>query len=176
MAQAKAEFAAAKAAVAKGEQVAAQAVDDLNSTVGLGNSHCAEGSVGDCANAVGMLGTAAVVEVVSDGAASEGSVGRNAGQLHHIATDKSIVGGFTKQFEKIFAKAGKNLQWGENLMQLEGHAGRHSELYHKWVLDKLTKATNGLVGEEAAKALTNTLREIRAEIQRNPRVLRGDGI
>ena len=123
-----------------------------------------------------MLGTAVVVEVVSDGTASEASAGRKAGQLHHIATDKSIVGRFTKQFERIFAKASKNLQWGENLMQLEGHSGRHSELYHKWVLDKLTKATNGLVGEEAAKALTNALREIRSEIQRNPRILKGDGI
>ena len=61
-------------------------------------------------------------------------------------------------------------------MRLEGHAGRHSELYHRWVLDKLTNATRGLAGEDAAQALRKTLNELRIEIERNPQVLKGEGI
>lgn len=117
-----------------------------------------------------------VAAIASEGESEEAELAGHSSQLHHIATDKAIVSGFTEQFEKIFARAGKDLQWSENLMELEGHAGRHARAYHEFVLEKLSKATNGLVGKDAERALGQALRELRAIITSNPDILKGGPI
>jgi hypothetical protein len=94
-------------------------------------------------------------------------------QMHHIASNKNVAGGFTAQFERLFAKAGRNLDHPSNLMELSGHSGRHSKLYHQYVLDKLTTATDGLEGEDMVSALDNALNELRREIAKNPGIVRG---
>src|SRR6266566_5835816 len=50
-----------KAAAAKGEK----GIDTFNQYLGFGKSNCSGGSFGDCANAVGMAGTAIYVAAVS---------------------------------------------------------------------------------------------------------------
>lgn len=99
-----------------------------------------------------------------------------AGQIHHIATDKAIKSGFTKQFEEIFAKAGTSLQNAANKLFLEGHAGRHSPKYHQYVIDRLKTATEGLTGSEYGKALTGTLEGIAKELKKNPDLVKGTGL
>lgn len=53
-------------------------------------------------------------------------------------------------------------------MNLPGHAGRHSPGYHKYVLDSLQKATQGLSGQAFKEALTGVLSRLRKEIEANP--------
>jgi hypothetical protein len=91
---------------------------------------------------------------------------------HHIATNKNIVGGFTKQFEAIFAKAGMKLNNPANLMPLAGHAGSHSKGYHQFVLNTLTQATRGLSGDAYKKALTGALEGLRKMLEKDPNMVR----
>jgi hypothetical protein len=95
-------------------------------------------------------------------------------QLHHIATDKNIAGGFTAAFERLFSRAGMSLQDSENLMPLEGHAGRHAPEYHQWVLSRLQNATSGLSGPDFKTALVQELRAIRDALVRNPGLVKGN--
>ncbi len=92
-------------------------------------------------------------------------------QMHHIATNKNILGGFTKQFEKVFNAAGLSLDDGINKIILRGHANnRHTPQYHQYVLDRLTKGTQGLKSgsQQYRTAVTNTLEELRRELLDNP--------
>ena len=94
-------------------------------------------------------------------------------QLHHIATDKNIKGGFTAEFERIFGKAGMSLQNPANKMLLEGHAGRHPVAYHRYTLQRLQRATAGLSGDAYRTALEGELAAIRQDLLRNPDLLKG---
>jgi hypothetical protein len=98
------------------------------------------------------------------------------GQIHHIATNKALKSGFTAEFEKIFKRAGMNLQDEANKVFLTGHAGRHSAEYHRYVLERLRQATDGLEGSQAQGALRVTLDELRQELLRNPDLVRGAGL
>lgn len=92
-------------------------------------------------------------------------------QMHHIATNKNFFGGFTKQFEKIFSGAGISLDDGINKIILRGHANvRHTPQYHQYVLDRLTRATQGLKSgsQQYRNAVANTLEELRRELLDNP--------
>jgi RHS repeat-associated protein len=94
------------------------------------------------------------------------------GQLHHIATNKNLAGGFTAAFERLFARAGMTLNDDENLVRLVGHAGRHAPEYHQMVLDKLTAATMGLRGAEFKAALIQELRAIRQILEKDISILK----
>jgi RHS repeat-associated protein len=96
------------------------------------------------------------------------------GQVHHIATNKSVKSGFTKQFARIFKKAGMTLQDAANKVFLLGHKGRHAIRYHQHVLERLSKAVSGKSGAEARNALVKELQLIRQELLRNPDMIRGD--
>ena len=79
------------------------------------------------ATSIGMI---AIVDVGAnafepeEGAAIEGGT-RVLGQIHHIATDKAIKSGFTKEFKAIFEKAGLSLQDAANKMFLATRMRRH---------------------------------------------------
>jgi hypothetical protein len=73
----------------------------------------------------------------------------------------------------LFAKAGMSLQDEENLLDLAGHAGRHSNEYHQYVLDTLNDATKGLSGPAFREALVNALNELKNELLANPGMVRG---
>jgi hypothetical protein len=60
-----------------------------------------------------------------------------------------------------------------NLMDLSGHSGRHSGSYHKYVLKKLNDATKGLSGEKYKQAVEQALLELRKELKKNPRIVKG---
>lgn len=93
-------------------------------------------------------------------------------QMHHIATNKNFAGGFTKQFQAIFEKAGMKLNNPANLMPLAGHKGIHTKAYHQFVLNTLTQATRGLSGEAYKKALTGALDGIRKMLEKDPNMVR----
>ncbi len=76
--------------------------------------------------------------------------------------------------EKLFAKAGMSLGDEENLVELVGHAGRHSNEYHQYVLEKLTNATGGLSGSAFREALVNALNQLKNELLANPEMVRGN--
>jgi hypothetical protein len=69
-----------------------------------------------------------------------------------------------------------NLQDEANKVFLTGHAGRHSAEYHRYVLERLRQATDGLEGSQAQGALRVTLDELRQELLRNPDLVRGAGL
>lgn len=98
------------------------------------------------------------------------------GQIHHIATDKAIVSGFTARFEEIFNKAGLSLQNKANKMLLEGHLGRHSAKYLEYVFGRLTRATEDLSGEVYREALLKELEALRIELINNPEIVKGVGL
>lgn len=110
-------------------------------------------------------------------ALSTGSgVANGPAQIHHIATNKGIQSGYTEKFEKIFSKAGMSLEDPLNKMTLPGHLGRHSERYHRYVLERLTKAVSGHSGDAYRQALVKELGELHKAIQSNPDIVRGVGI
>jgi len=98
------------------------------------------------------------------------------GQTHHIATNKAIKSGYTKELEKIFNKGGMSLEDEANKVFLEGHAGRHSDKYHRHVKERLEEATEGLSGDAYKEALQQELKTLKAELLRNPDMIRGTGL
>jgi RHS repeat-associated protein len=94
--------------------------------------------------------------------------------IHHIATNKNIAGGFTKLFEKIFARAGMTLEDEANKMPVSTlfHNGPHPVAYHEMVLQRLSSAVGSKQGDAAASALLRALNNLRRFIEQNPGVLR----
>ena len=90
------------------------------------------------------------------------------GEWHHIASDKSIVSGYTEQYDKIFRNAGMSLQDDANLMFLQNHSGAHTTAYKEYVLNTLTEATEGLSGNTAKDALIAALDTLKAQLLANP--------
>ncbi|MFN0070146.1 MAG: RHS repeat-associated core domain-containing protein, partial [Chloroflexota bacterium] len=101
-----------------------------------------------------------------------GGSGASGSQSHHIATDKQKVGRWTKLFEDLFAKAGMTLQDPDNMVLLSGHAGPHSDGYHRYVYRRLTEATRGLSGADYEAALRHALKRLREELRTNPGMVR----
>ena len=64
--------------------------------------------------------------------------------VHHLASDKAKVSGFTAQFRDIFSKAGRSLQDAWNKIPLIGHKGPHGPEYNQQVLDRIQGAVSGL--------------------------------
>ena len=111
----------------------------------------------------------------ANGATQSGSAGTTActaeqitGEWHHIASDKSLVSGYTAQYEKIFKNAGMTLQDNENLMFLQNHSGEHTVAYKQYVLDYIEYATKGLSGSAAKEALTSALGQLKDQLIANP--------
>jgi RHS repeat-associated protein len=94
--------------------------------------------------------------------------------VHHIATNKNFVGGFTAAFERIFAKAGMTLEHDANKMAISSlfHNGPHPDVYHQMVLRRLLAATDGKSGNAAEQALTRALNALRKYIEQHPEILR----
>jgi RHS repeat-associated protein len=112
----------------------------------------------------------------SDQAGGEGDSSED-GQLHHIATDKSIKSGWTARFSALFERAGMSLQDKANKVFVVGHKGKHSVEYHEYVYDYLRNAVRGAADQaEYASALRQALGELRDQIQNNPGMLKGVGL
>jgi hypothetical protein len=138
-----------------------------STTAGATNHVCSEGCVSD----------AAPLKSVNHDLLVDGrDFLATRGQLHHIATDKAIKSGFTKQFERIIGKAGLSLQDPANKVFLQGHAGRHAPAYHRHIPDRLNAATEGLSGPAYRQALETELGVLRQELLWNPDLVRGVGL
>jgi hypothetical protein len=92
------------------------------------------------------VGTAASSAVGS--ACSDGSQQKDGHQWHHLATDKnekSVTRGgpWTPLFQRIFAKAGMDLDDAANLVYLKSHKGPHPEAYHLEIFERLERAVAG---------------------------------
>jgi hypothetical protein len=93
-----------------------------------------------------------------------------AGELHHIASNKAINSGFTKEYQEIFNKAGMRLDDAANKIFLEGHSGGHTIKYKQYVLDYLKGSTEGLSGDAYKKALQGSLDDLGKQLKKNPRM------
>lgn len=62
-----------------------------------------------------------------------------------------------------------------NVMWAPGHLGRHPEMYHLYVLQRIEGATEGLQGIAYRKAVIDVLGNIRREILANPKILHAQG-
>jgi RHS repeat-associated protein len=114
----------------------------------------------------GVKASGKIVEKIGDAAT------RKAASCHHTCTDKSFTklngGAWTPRFERMFVRAGMNLQDEANLVRnLVGHAGPHPEAYHRAVYQRLTNATRGKTGEAYKKALRGELDKLKKEIRTN---------
>ena len=96
---------------------------------------------------------------------------------HHIATNKNWIRDpqWSRDFQRLFAKAGMTLEDAANIVELpaELHRGPHSQTYHQWVYDELSKAIRGLkTQEEIRKALEARLQWIAEQLKAHPEYLR----
>ncbi len=79
------------------------------------------------------------------------------GPVHHICTNKNLIsaasgGPWTPLCEKIFKRAGMNLEDAANKVRLKGHEGPHPERYHKEVMDRLERAVERCRTTETCRA------------------------
>lgn len=109
-------------------------------------------------------------DVLGSGLGNLLSKGPGKGEIHHIASDKSLVSGFTAQYEKIFKNAGMSLKDDANLIFLENHGGAHTKVYKQYVLDYITNATKSLKGDAAKEALTKALSDLKEQLIKNPKM------
>ncbi|HZI13465.1 MAG TPA: AHH domain-containing protein [Myxococcus sp.] len=97
------------------------------------------------------------------------AMARGRSRSHHLATNKNRIstargGPWTPRLEKIFKKAGMELEDPENIVDVKGHKGPHPEAYHKLVFTRLNDATEGCRKVEACrKALTAELEKLARE-------------
>ncbi len=97
------------------------------------------------------------------------AMARGKSRSHHLATNKNRVstargGPWTPRFEKIFKKAGMELEDHENIVDVKGHKGPHPQEYHELVFERLRDATNTCRTMEACrKALTTELQKLAQE-------------
>jgi hypothetical protein len=78
-------------------------------------------------------------------ACSDGSQQKDGHQWHHLATDKNEKsatrgGPWTPLFQRLFAKAGMDLNDAANLVYLKAHKGPHPEAYHQEIYRALLNA------------------------------------
>ena len=124
------------------------------------------------------------------GVGLSGGAGRKAGKAaeeadrfirHHIATNKNWIRDpqWSKLFQELFAQAGMTLEEAANIVELPAslHKGPHSQAYHQWVYDELSRAIQGLrKKEEIRAALEARLRWIAEQLQAHPEYLRNPPI
>ncbi len=77
---------------------------------------------------------------------------------HHLATNKNSLsdargGPWTPLFQAIFAKAGMTLEDAVNKVYLLGHAGPHSEAYHREIFRRLSEAVQDCQTRNACRAM-----------------------
>lgn len=94
-------------------------------------------------------------------------------KVHHIATNKNIVNGYTKKLESIFQKGGMKLSNAENLLPMFEHYSKHKPEYHDYIIDRLTNATANLSGAQYTQALKSELEKIGNDLVDNPHLLDG---
>jgi hypothetical protein len=118
-----------------------------------------------------VLAGAAVGTAASAGSAcSDGTQKKEGYQWHHLATDKnsssSAQGGpWTPLFQRLFAKAGMDLNAEENLVYLKTHQGPHPEDYHDAVYSKIDTALEGCrTVAQCRNRLVKVLRELADEV------------
>jgi hypothetical protein len=93
---------------------------------------------------------------------------------HHIATNKHSS--WTPQLKELFAKGGLNLEDEANKIGLGPHSGggRHPEVYHQWVYNRLKSAIEGITSKaDIAAALRAEFGTIADELKANPGLLKG---
>ncbi|WP_084610248.1 AHH domain-containing protein [Archangium violaceum] len=78
-------------------------------------------------------------------ACTDGSESQEGYHWHHLATNKNEISGrsggpWTPLFERLFTKAGMDLDAKENLVYLKGHKGPHPAEYHSDVYRRLAEA------------------------------------
>ncbi|MBN8232771.1 AHH domain-containing protein [Corallococcus macrosporus] len=94
---------------------------------------------------------------------------RGDSQKHHLATLRNSVstqrgGPWTPRFQRIFKKAGMELKDPENVVEVPGHRGPHSQRYHQRVYDRLEDATRGCRSiEQCREFLVAELRKLAQE-------------
>ncbi|MFY2561030.1 AHH domain-containing protein [Corallococcus terminator] len=154
---------AAKAARLPGSAQAAMAVETQ-----AGYQYAAVGSV----RSVKVAADGFTIALAPNAVAMAGQGMRSGrGQRHHIATNKNKVstangGPWTPEFRKLFRRAGMELKDSENIVEIVGHKGPHSEQYHSFIYRRLLQG----LGEcrkvaECRKALTDELRILAKEAQ-----------
>jgi A nuclease family of the HNH/ENDO VII superfamily with conserved AHH len=94
------------------------------------------------------------------------------GPLHHIFTNKfwkSLLRGgpWSPRFEKIFKKAGLELDGEYNEVKVPGHKGPHPKAYHTYIYERLTSAIEGLTPytSEYRNAVLDVLAKLRLEAE-----------
>jgi HNH/ENDO VII superfamily nuclease len=68
--------------------------------------------------------------------------GQDGHQRHHLCTNKNDIsesngGPWTPRFEKVFARAGMDLDDPANVIYLRDHKGPHPEAYHREIFKRL---------------------------------------
>ncbi|EFI47348.1 polymorphic toxin-type HINT domain-containing protein, partial [Segatella oris] len=92
-------------------------------------------------------------------------------QIHHFATNKSKK--YTKHFKRIANKLKLDLNGSWNKEALP-HRGRHPYKYHDWVLKRMRIASKK-AGKDQEKFLNLFEKDIKAEVRKNPELLRKSG-
>jgi hypothetical protein len=101
--------------------------------------------------------------------AARGRRGGVSSEDHHLATNKNSIstargGPWTPKFEKIFQKAGMELEDIENIVPIPGHKGPHPQEYHDLVHERLYDATRTCRKvSECREALIRALKRLAAE-------------
>ncbi|MAT43334.1 MAG: hypothetical protein CL609_13420 [Anaerolineaceae bacterium] len=96
-----------------------------------------------------------------------GMEGPRKGEEHHFISNKGDY--WPKVFREITDKYKLDLNGDWNKRFLEGHNGRHTNAYHRWVLEKLKEidiSANGNVIEFLKQFEEN----IKKPVMRNPRL------
>lgn len=124
----------------------------------------ADGTIVLAGAAMGTAGSAAA------SACTDGSVKKKGYQRHHLATDKNAIsaergGPWTPLFQRLFAKAGMDLDAAENLVYLKYHRGPHPEEYHDAVYTRLdTAMENCRTVSQCRAKLVEALRQLADEV------------
>jgi len=86
---------------------------------------------------------------------------------HHVSTDKH-TSYWTDQFKKLFDRAGLNISKAkENIVKVINHQGPHPDEYHKYIYNRLVKATSKAKNDEEFRALfIKELKRLGKECQR----------
>lgn len=95
--------------------------------------------------------------------------GQQASPIHHIATNKNFIssvrgGPWSGRFQRLFDRAGLDMNDALNRVRIPGHAGPHPEAYHRAVLDRLTQAVQGTSGSAYRQALETELRSLARDV------------
>jgi hypothetical protein len=155
-----------------GTAAAAEGLAAMGPTAG-GGLACGAATGGGCLAIAGVSLTVEGAMFVGGTLEAAHGVGTMAYmQQHHIATNKNST--WTPKLQELFNKGGLSLQDEINKVGLEGHLGRHPDVYHQWVYDRLLAAIKGLDNQaDIAAALKAELEMIADELLVDPGLLKG---